>query len=169
MELKKLPEKFSIFFKKYRYAFLIVGIGLILMLLPERLDKSETISTNTGTVAHTEASVEQRLAEILGAIRGAGKVRVMLMISAGEEVLYQTDEDTDIGEEASSARSDTVTVTDAQRNQVGLVRQVNPPVYKGAVIVCQGGDDPQVRLAVVDAVSKLTGLGANRISVLKMN
>jgi len=38
----------------------------------------------------------------------------------------------------------------------------------GAVIVCQGADDPQVRLSIVDAVSKVTGLGSDKISVLKM-
>ena len=36
------------------------------------------------------------------------------------------------------------------------------------LIVCEGGDDANVRLSIVDAVSKITGLGADRISVLKM-
>lgn len=36
-------------------------------------------------------------------------------------------------------------------------------------MVCQGADNAAVRLAIVEAVSKVTGLGANRISVLKMN
>ena len=48
------------------------------------------------------------------------------------------------------------------------MRQVNPPTYLGAIIICEGADDANIRLAVVDAVSKVTGLGANRISVLKM-
>ena len=67
-----------------------------------------------------------------------------------------------------TTKTDTVTVTDAQRNESGLIRQVNPPVYKGAVIVCQGADNAAVRLAIVDAVGKATGLGADKISVLKM-
>ena len=61
-----------------------------------------------------------------------------------------------------------MTVTDGQRNETGLVRQVNPPSYLGAVVVCQGGDDPRVQLDIVNAVSRITGLGADRISVLKM-
>jgi stage III sporulation protein AG len=64
--------------------------------------------------------------------------------------------------------SDTVIITDSSRNESGLIRQVNPPVYLGAIVLCQGGDRPSVRLAIVDAVSKVTGLGADRISVLKM-
>lgn len=138
------------------------------MLLPDVSENQSHVTIEEVTALHAEDTVEQRLAELLAAIHGAGKVRVMLTSQEGEEVIYQTDENTDISTDATSSDRDTVMVTDAQRNQSGLVRQINPPVYKGAVIVCQGGDDPQVRLAIVDAVSKLTGLGANRISVLKM-
>jgi stage III sporulation protein AG len=35
-------------------------------------------------------------------------------------------------------------------------------------VVCQGADDPVVKLLIVDAVSKVTGLGADKISVMKM-
>lgn len=38
----------------------------------------------------------------------------------------------------------------------------------GAVILCQGADAAEVRLHIVEAVSAFTGLGSNRILVLKM-
>jgi stage III sporulation protein AG len=101
-------------------------------------------------------------------IRGAGKVQVLLTVAAGEEYLYQTNSDISTSANGSEARTDTVTVTDSQRNDTGLLRQVNPPVYLGAVVVCQGADRAEVRLAIVEAVSTYTGLGADRISVLKM-
>lgn len=104
----------------------------------------------------------EKLERLLCTVKGAGKVEVLLSYAAGELTLYQTDTD------ESSQRTDTVTVTDANRNQTGLVTQTLPPVYQGAVIVCQGGADPSVRLAIVDAVSKFTGLGANQIAVLEM-
>ena len=63
----------------------------------------------------------------------------------------------------------TVIVSGNDRTESGLVRQINPPVYMGAIVVCQGADDPTVQLAIIDAVSKITGLGTHRISVLKMN
>ena len=95
-------------------------------------------------------------------------VQVMLTLASGEETLYQTNEDYSIGDNTNTKRSDTVTVTDAQRNETGLIRQQNPPKYLGAIVVCNGADSPEVRLAVVEAVSKVTGLGADDISVLKM-
>ena len=53
-------------------------------------------------------------------------------------------------------------------NETGLIKQVNPPKYLGALIVCQGADDPSVRLAVSQAVASVTGISTDRISVLKM-
>ena len=41
------------------------------------------------------------------------------------------------------------------------------PTYRGALVVCQGGDRADVRLAVIEAVSVLTGLSSDRITVAK--
>ena len=59
-------------------------------------------------------------------------------------------------------------VTNEERAQNGLVKQVIPPVFQGAVVVCQGGDQPTIRLAIVEAVADATGLTADKITVLKM-
>ena len=118
--------------------------------------------------AELSISVEDRLEKILSQIDGAGRVEVMLTIAFGEEKLYQYDEDTSVSDTTNSIRKTVVTVTDSQRNETGLIRQINPPVYMGAVIICQGAENPTIKLAIVDAVSKATGLGANEISVLKM-
>jgi stage III sporulation protein AG len=48
------------------------------------------------------------------------------------------------------------------------MQTVLAPQYLGAIVVCQGADRSDVRLAIVEAVSALTGLGADKISVLKM-
>ena len=41
------------------------------------------------------------------------------------------------------------------------------PTYRGALVVCQGGDRADVRLTVTEAVASLTGLSADRITVAK--
>ena len=41
------------------------------------------------------------------------------------------------------------------------------PTYRGALVVCQGGDRADVKLAVTEAVAALTGLSADRITVAK--
>ena len=134
------------------------------MLLPgKQEEKPEAApSVTQQTESNTEA---ERLAEILAQIQGAGKVQVMLSVKTGEELLYQTDTQADA---SGTGRVDTVIVSNSSRDESGLVRQVKPPVYLGAVVVCQGGDSSAVRLAITEAVSKITGLGADCIVVLKM-
>ena len=50
--------------------------------------------------------------------------------------------------------------------EVVVTNQVYP-VYQGAVVVCQGAENSAVRLAVTEAVSALTGLSSDRISIVK--
>ena len=156
------------FLKKYKYATLIIVIGLVLLSIPEfRISKTESNPEQNVTMARTN-DLEQRLAAILCLIDGAGDVRVIMSVAAGEEVIYQTNENQNSSDSSTNTKIDTVTITSADRSTVGLIKQVNPEVFQGALIVCTGADDPTVRFAIVDAVSKLTGLGANQISVLKM-
>lgn len=167
MDIKQLTEKSGIFFKKNKYVVLVLLIGLIFLLIPETKDQKNEIQTSIVT-EEKEVSFEEKLAEILNQIDGAGKVKVMLTISEGEEIIFQTDESLSTNSDTSSKNIDTITVTDANKNQNGLVRQTNPPVYRGAIIVCQGADNPVVKLAITEAVARLTGIGTNCISVLKM-
>lgn len=167
MDIVMLKNKVQKTVQKYKYPLLILLIGLGLMLLPENLFKTEQTSQTPVQQDQTQPDLSSQLAEILSQISGAGKVKVMLTVASGEKTVYQ--EDVDIsGGESSSSRQDTVIITDSDRNQSGLVTRVDPPTYLGAIIVCQGADKAAVRLAIVEAVSRVTGLGADRISVLKM-
>ena len=167
MEIKAFQSKIISLFQKYKYAVIILLIGILLMLFPGNIfsgQKEEQIPEKTKQIE----SVQTQLENILSYIQGAGDVKVMLKELSGEETVYQTNEDVSISENSTDTKSDVITVTDQNRNEQGLIRQVNPPKYLGVIIICQGGDDPTVRLAITDAVSKITGLGADKIAVLKM-
>lgn len=158
--MDSVKEQFLKLLKQYKYIALILVLGLVLMLLPEQSGEEPAVQ-----LAVSEAlTMEEKLEQILTQIRGVGKVRVLLTIAQGEQTLYVYDEDRS---ESDSAR-DTVVITDSSRAQTGLVSQVLPPSYLGAVIVCQGGENPSVKLAIVEAVCDATGLTADKITVLKM-
>lgn len=159
-------DKLGLFLKKNKRILLILFAGLLLMLLPVK--GTEKVSSITPTMIEKKEDLQDSLAEILSEIQGAGKVKVLLTQSEGEETYYQTDENLMQDQESSDRRQDTIIVTDGQRAQTGLIRRIDPPVYQGAVVLCQGADSAAIRLAVVDAVAKATGLTSNHISVLKM-
>jgi stage III sporulation protein AG len=166
MDIKEFGKKAAGLIGKYRYALLVLALGLVLMMVPIGNKKTAVETPREETVTAKDPSAE--LAHILGQIKGVGKVQVLLTVKTGQTTVYQTDEDADHSDTGSSIRKETVIITDSDRNQHPVVMQVLPPSYLGAVIVCQGADEAGVRLAVVEAVSKATGLGADKISVLKM-
>ena len=149
---------------KYKYVLFVILIGVVLMLLPNKTTrKAEPAETTI-----SEVNEEERIQNILQMVHGAGRVAVYLKTERSEQYIYQTDNDTNSTTDRNDQSKDTVLVTDSERNQSGLIQTVLTPKYAGAVIVCDGADDAYVKLSIVDAVSKATGLGSDKISVLKM-
>ena len=159
MDISKLRDKVLLFIGKYEYLALVILIGIVLMLIPGNTEEKTVVSEITSTAP--TVSLDKDLEKILSNIQGAGKVQVMLTVKSGEQVVYQTDT-------PGQDREDTVIITGQDREQSGLVQQILSPTYRGAIILCQGADSPSVCLAIKDAVSKVTGLDASEISVLKM-
>lgn len=154
---------------KYAYVALILGLGIFLMLLPASDSASDRDSKEVPL--HTESeteSLQNQLSQLLSQMDGAGKVRVLLTVASGEKKIYQSNSNATVDERTDSSRTDTVILTDGSRNQTGLVQQINPPTYLGAIVLCQGADKPSVKLALTEAVSNATGLHYNRITILKM-
>jgi stage III sporulation protein AG len=137
-------------------------------MLPEKVpEKLPDDEIPTGNIQE-ECSMEDRLQEILSCIQSAGKVKVMLSISQSEKTIYQTDSTYSQSDDHADSRTQTILISDNQRNETGLVHQKHSPVYQGAIVLAEGADLASVKLAIVDAVSDITGLGADKISVLKM-
>lgn len=156
-EKNKVLEKI----KKYRYIILLLLVGLLMMNLPQSPEEEEGERMEQSPEVF---SLQDALECILSKISGAGQVEVLLTQAEGEQILYQTDED--ISER--DTRQNTVLVTDNTRTETGLIRQVNPPIYLGAIVLCQGADNARVRLSIVEAVMSVTGLTSDHITVLKM-
>lgn len=145
--------------KKYRGAVLVLLCGIALMCLPRQQE------TKKATVPEVQQTLEQALEKILSQVSGAGEVRVLLSGQLSETKRYQTD-DTQSG--SGELRQETVILTGENRVQTALVRQTEAATYRGAIVVCQGAENPKVALSVVQAVAAVTGLSTNRITVLKM-
>lgn len=153
------------YLKKYRYILIVLLTGIFLMALPE---KKTEVPEPAQTTQAAEPGLQEALSQILSKTVGAGKVEVLLTQSQGTQTIYQMDEDRTVGETTTDTHKKTVIVSNSGREETGLIKQVNPPAYQGAIILCQGGDDAKIRLAIVEAVAGVTGLSADKITVLKM-
>lgn len=163
--MESIIKRWKEIWGQYKYVMLVLLVGIVFMMIPSK-KKTEVLPQETAPEEYaSENDMEKRLQEILSQIEGVGKVKIMLTTVNGEETVYQTDGS---GYSGESQRQTTIILNRSDRSQYGLVRQINPPVYLGAVVVCQGGGKPQTKMAVTEAVAKATGLTANHITVLKM-
>lgn len=173
-KLKKLSGK-------YIYVLIILAAGLLLILIPTSgSNKKSTADAKTaGTEAKTVdvASYETRLEEILSKAYGVGRVKVMLTPKTTMQSVYaeekQNDQKTTTDgqsktENTSSEQSTIATVDSGSGTQDALKITENYPAFSGAIVVCDGGGDPQVILAVTSAVMSVTGLSSDNITIIKM-
>lgn len=166
--MKERHEGVRTLWNQYKYAALVVLIGVGLLLWPSGTADSESFLHQQESTAR---DVESEMADILGTVSGVGQVRVMLTVdSDGERQLAQDTELSCRGQSAApedcSRRSETVLVDGGSGDAVVVTRTVYP-TYRGALVVCQGGDRADVKLAVTEAVTALTGLSADRVTVAK--
>lgn len=149
----------------YRGVLLVMAVGAVLLLLPTASrdsPKEETSPTQTEGALFDLESFEKKLGETLSQVEGAGKTSVVLTLDgSSRQVLARNQE-----REGNGGDSNTVvTVGRGSGQQEVVPLQTVAPQFRGALVVCPGGGDAQVRLKLIEAVSALTGLGADRISV----
>ncbi len=169
--LQKYGERYLPLVRKYRAVIIVLLAGVLLAAGGGGGKPAEAAQTDTAAPndAYDLAAFEQRLSEKLTAIEGAGRVELMLSLEQTEESVYAVDtrQTQHTGEVQNYERSLAV-ISDGSHGQKPVTIKSMQPTFRGAVVLCDGADDVQVRLAVTRAVSAVCGIGADKITVLKM-
>ena len=105
---------------------------------------------------------QEEMEAILSRIDGVGRVDLLLTLHTSSASVYQTDTRTVTSGSGTTEECQTVFGQTSGSGKEPVVQ------YQGALVVCDGADRASVRLAVVQAVTSLTGLGSNQIAVVKM-
>lgn len=169
-QLSQLRGQAAQLIRKYWIPLLVFLLGVALVLIPSRTKKEEPQQT-PAEAAETDfnlSATQKQLETLLSAIDGAGRVRLMLTLSSGERIVYQTDSRTVTTSGSTTQETQTVFRQPSGAEKEPAVQSVVYPQYQGALVICDGAERASVRLAVIQAVSSLTGLGSNKIAVVKM-
>ena len=154
---------------KYKYVLLVAALGVVLLLWPtEKKAESPTPADNPSIIGGLDVEgTEKAMEEILGKISGVGRVDVMLTLHTGGELVLA--QDSSLRYSGSVQSPDNYERSSQPVTDSGgvVVTQEKLPQYRGALVVCEGGGNDAVRLQVISAVSALTGLGSDRIAVVK--
>ena len=156
---------------KYQYVLLVLLAGLVLLLWPQKAEETQRDPPPQTEVQAETAQLEVRISAILQAMDGVGETQVLLTVESGAEAVYaydRTESASRQGESASENRQRELVLLSDGGGQSPVSLRQKAPVYRGAVVVCRGGDSAAVRLAVTQVVQALTGLSADRIVISKM-
>lgn len=171
-----LQKKNALFFLGIAGILLIFLSDVLFAPRPEA-DAAAQPAVQTAQRGQTEQELEARLAEMIGAVQGAGKVRVMLTLENDGETVYAYNEQNDTqtaaggtngaAERRQSYENEHVLI-DAENGKQALVETCLEPEVKGVAVVCEGGDDITVVKRVTELVSVVLRLPTNRVCVIKM-
>lgn len=158
-------------FDKYKYILAVCICGLALACFPAADGGNDAQDTGENALAADVASLTAQLEQALSAISGVGRVTVVLTAKSSSQAVYAYDEDRTVeqsGDRRSvDSRAALVSVGSGSGQQPVRLR-TDEPEYRGALVVCQGGDSAVVRLEVTRAVAALTGITSDNIVVAKM-
>lgn len=168
---------------------LMLAAGLFLLSFSDRLFtkqesgeiKEETNQALEDTVKEAQEveadAMEQKLEELLAAVKGVGKVRVMITLNdygekeilkdqqSSSSSLNETDASGGTRVNISSEQEET-TIYDGE-NQPFVTRETAAKV-SGILVICEGGGNSEVVFEIVSAAEALFGVPAHRIVVLEM-
>ena len=134
--------------------------------IPNTAKKNNDSEKNTYSSYSNET--EEKLADIISKVEGAGKTEVFLTIEESEEYVYAQNVSSDKDEGSKVNEEKEYVIVDGNSGKNGLlVKTVNPKI-RGVAIVCEGGDDPAVQQRIYSCVSASLGISTARISISKM-
>ncbi len=164
-----MREKVFEIWGKYKLPLLILLVGICLMLIPTGKKAVESSKKKAPAQEFSLTDSQAEMERILGNMAGVGRVNVMLTLKSGSTL--QLAEDNNNSERETEKKQDTqvVKLNRGSGTQEVVVLNEIYPTFLGAVVVCDGANDAAVRLSIIEAVSVLTGLSSDRISVTKWN
>ena len=168
-QLSELQKRLSAGISKFRLPLLIFAAGLLLMLLPTGKRSTQGVQTAAQAAQTQELTPSQEEMEaILSRIDAVRRDHILLTLRTSGASVYQTDTRTVTSGSGTTEECQTVFGQTSGSGKEPVVQTTLAPQYQGALVVCDGADRASVRLAVVQAVTSLTGLGSNQIAVVKM-
>jgi len=172
---KEQAEKWRGFWNKYKFVALVAVIGILFLLIPIEKAQPETeddpATVKTGLSAEEElAATEERMRSILSRIQGVGQLELMLTLDKSASSQYVQDTELRYDGQAKAPEnyqrtSETVVLSQNGGGEGLILEESTYPVYRGCLVVCEGGGNAAVKLEVTSAVAALTGLSSDRITV----
>ncbi len=180
LELKTLLSQDNV--KKIVIVMGVVGIILIFsssLFKAKPVNKTDNLSSQNDTQEYAKL-LEENLKNIVSEISGVGEAKVLVTLESSKQTVYATEqkkskeatEDKTSNETSKKKESDDIEtryikVKNADGTEQALsVTQIQPSI-KGVVVICKGGDNPEIKEKVKNAVKTALNITSKRVFVTR--
>ena len=173
----EIAEKVRELIKNRRWALFMTVCGcagllliMISSIVPDNKQSEKETSVQKSCGADSEEycrMTEKKLEGFLSDISGAGNVRVYLTVGCDERYIYATEERKSRGSDRSE-EEDKYVIIGGGSEKNALIETIEAPAVTGAVIACEGGNDPRVCEHIYKAVSAALNIPTSKIFVTKL-
>lgn len=153
----------------------IAGLALILisdLIKPAENKQQDNVKIDEMSVNTDEykLQIQKELKNILSKISGVGNVDVMMTIEGSTEYVFAeeftTKSDSGVDTNSQDYSNKYVTIDKGTTNEA-LIKKILKPQVAGVIIVCDGGNNPQIIEKIYQAASSVLNISSSKICIAK--
>lgn len=162
-------------------------IGVLLILMSNTIFKTSETNKKTEPVVSDEKAntysinenyeriLEKKLEECLSLVQGVGKVKVLITLENGREIVIAEDssnEQSENIEEAEGSKKESKIYKNDDKtvivgNEPIILKEIQPKIG-GVIIIAEGGDNVEIKNSLIRATQAIFNVEVHKIEVLKM-
>lgn len=146
---------------------IIAVISVVVMLV---IYFGSSFSSNEVSIVSVKSELEDYctkmetdLVDSLSSVSGAGNVKVVINWDSSVEQIIAY-----ITSSSGDSYSSSPQIVTVDGNGVPIILKELYPKAIGVIIICQGGDNIEIKLSIIEAVSNLLDISASNVNVLTM-
>lgn len=163
--------------------FILAGLLLLVLTIPTGSNGKKENETIASSYEYEEEDyckeLEKQMEEILSKVDGVGKIEVMITLRNSKEQVINKDTslnssknvDEKEGEKSESEaleQGEETILVNIDGDNVPYVLKEYTPTVEGVLIIAEGGDNPNVKVALIEASTVLLNVPSHKVSILKM-
>ena len=156
--------------KKIKIITILGAIGIVLILLSGFTGDGKSNDTADKEQPSYEAytqELEKKLTDIISNISGVGECEVMITLENTYESVYATNSEFKNNDDSVNQKDEYV-IYDADSGETPVLIKEYMPKVMGVSVVCSGGENIEVKEKIIESVTALFNISANRVSVSKI-
>lgn len=170
-----IKERFTAFIKsdnkRVKIIVILGAVGIVLILISGFTDSHKSSSKapdkeQLSYEAYTQ-ELEKKLTDIIASISGVGECEVMITLENTYESVYATNSEFKNNDDSVNQKDEYV-IYDADSGETPVLIKEYMPKVMGVSIVCSGGENIEVKEKIIESVTALFNISANRVSVAKI-